>query len=388
MDLHPTARTWALPPNGRAPLAAPLARTNLRALMARPGRFEHHLAVAARIGSAQLAIGTASEPVCFAHANVSDEYVVPLPTGDAALDASPFRVCLAAADTGLDAAHIAHRAGDIVLQPYGWLHWPDKLRAPFEPPVFAPGARRSVLSVAFCASRRTPPGDRPLFVGEGREADAKPYVDPAPPMLLAPLSSCRSGLVARIGDARWSVAEPPFAPERGGYVLVLEAREPAFACDLVYVPRGATYDGEGVVRALVFESTTFDADPPPALWSEVPAPPFAPFERGAPAALPFRKGALEVHEADEREVEIRLHGLTAQVPRYWLARMLFRLALHGYALGYVETYGGFAYDDRGGVYRLGLRGGKMMRLARGELASVVEALYRAVAPPGYTEELR
>jgi hypothetical protein len=38
-------------------------RTNLRALAARPGRFEHHLVVVARAGDAQLEMATASEPL-------------------------------------------------------------------------------------------------------------------------------------------------------------------------------------------------------------------------------------------------------------------------------------------------------------------------------------
>jgi len=387
MERHPITQSWALPPNDRALLPLPLARTNVRALAARPGRFEHHLVVVARIGDAQLEQATASEPLYFAHANVSDEYALPLTTGDAMLDAFPFRVFLSDAETGADAARINHRAGDLVLHPHGWLHWPGKLRAPFAPPAFPPGARRGVLSLVFCASRETPPRERPLFVAEGRESDAKAYVDPPPPMLLAPLESAALGTIARVGDATLTVAAPPFAPARGGYVFVLEASAPAFACDLVYVPAGARYEGEGVARALVFESPAAGAEPPPASWAEVPAPPFAPFDEQTRGALPLRIGALEVSEAGEHEVEVRVSGASARVPRYWLARMLFRLALHGYALGYVETYGGFAYDDRGGSFRLGLRGA-MVELSRRELEASVEALYRAVAPRGYTEDLR
>jgi len=385
MDVHPTAGTWALPPPDRALLPAPLSRTNLRALAARPGRFEHHLVPVARIGAQQLECATASEPLYFAHANLSDEYALPLATGDAMLDAFPFRVFLSDAETHADAARIVHRAGDLVLHPHGWLHWPGKLRAPFEPPAFPPGMRRAVLSLVFCASRLTPPGERPLFVAPGRERDAKPYVDPAPPLLLAPLGTSE-GVVARVGDATLTVAEPPFAPARGGYVFVLEASEPAFACDLVHVPAGARYEGEGVTRALVFASGTTEPSPPPESWSRVPEPPFSPFEERTRGALPIRIGALEVREASEREVEVRMNGVSSRVPRYWLARMLFRLGLHNYALGYVETYGGFAYDDRGG-YRLGLRGAGMVELSNGELTEAVERLYRAAAPADYTEDL-
>src|SRR5690606_14265154 len=81
MERHPITKSWALPPSDRAPLPAPLLRTNVRALAARPGRFEHHLVVVARIGAAQLEQATASEPLYFAHANVSDEYALPLTTG-------------------------------------------------------------------------------------------------------------------------------------------------------------------------------------------------------------------------------------------------------------------------------------------------------------------
>ena len=89
--MHPTARTWTeaplpgdLPPGARA--------THLRALLAREGRFEHHLMVVARVGVAQLEAVCASEPLFFAHANVSDEWVLPLRTGDPLLDHAPLRV--------------------------------------------------------------------------------------------------------------------------------------------------------------------------------------------------------------------------------------------------------------------------------------------------------
>ena len=59
-----------------------VVRTNLLELASRPGRFEHHLTVVARVGDAQLEIATASEPLYFAHVNVSDEYAMALPTGD------------------------------------------------------------------------------------------------------------------------------------------------------------------------------------------------------------------------------------------------------------------------------------------------------------------
>ncbi len=387
MDRHPVTRTWQLPPS-RAPLTGGLSRTNLRELAARPGRFEHHLVVVARVGDAQLEQATASEPLYFAHQNVSDEHALPLTTGDAMIDSFPFRVFLSDPGTLADVARINHRAGDLVLHPYGWLHWPGRLRPPFDPPPFPPGARRAVLSLVFCACTDTEPVDRGLGVTPGREDDAKAYVDPAPPLALCALGEAAPGVVARVGDAVLRIAEAPFAPARGGYVFVLDGEGEAFPCDLVHVPKGARYEGAGVRRALVFESDAIDADAPPASWTEVSAAPFAPFEDAPPGSLPLSIGAMSVRDAGPREVAIDIAGAVSQVPRYWLARMLFRIALHGYALGYVETYGGFFYDDRGGVYRLGVRGAGSVELARGELEPIVQSLYRAVAPEGYREDLR
>ena len=65
--------------------------------------------------------------------------------------------------------------------------------------------------------------------------------------------------------------------------------------------------------------------------------------------------------------------------------MLFRVALHGFAIGYVETYGGFYYDDREGRFRLGVRDQGHVDLPREALLSALSGLYRAVAPVGYTE---
>jgi hypothetical protein len=112
----------------------------------------------------------------------------------------------------------------------------------------------------------------------------------------------------------------------------------------------------------------------------------APFEDAPRGALPLSRAGIEVTEADERSVEVAIGGRSAVVPRHWLARMLFRIALHPPVLGYVETYGGFFYDDRApeGV-RVGLRGGGEVVLAHAEAMGLVEALYRAVPPDGYTE---
>jgi hypothetical protein len=81
-------------------------------------------------------------------------------------------------------------------------------------------------------------------------------------------------------------------------------------------------------------------------------------------------------------------GATAQSPRYWLARTLFRIALHDVRLGYVETYGGVFFDDRSGDLAIGIRGeteAVSVTFERADALAVVEALSRAVAPAGYRE---
>jgi hypothetical protein len=72
----------------------------------------------------------------------------------------------------------------------------------------------------------------------------------------------------------------------------------------------------------------------------------------------------------------------AEIPRHWLARLLFRLALHGFRLGRVETYGGFFAADHEDGVTIGVPG--TSAVARPE---EIERLYRAVAPDGYTERL-
>lgn len=355
-EIHPSARTWKIhdPPAGGV---------SLRALAARPERFEHHLMVVARIGEVQLELATASEPLYFAHANVSDEYALPLPTGDPELDAMPFRVFLSDPDDAEDVARIVHRAGDLVLHPHGYLHWPGRLRPPFEPPRFLPGARRAVLSLVMCACRPTPPVDRPLFTTRD---DAK-ISRGAPPILLAELARTPPGVIARIAHATLSLVDRAVVP-RGGYAVLWESG------DLVYLPPGARFDA----RCLLFASDTHTADSPPPSWERAPDPPFDPLPH---TSLPWSRDGIDVRAIDDRACAITI-GTTATVPRYWLARMLFRVALHGFSLGYVETYGGFFYDDRDGL-SFGVRGGSRAPIERDD----VESLYRAVAPPGYEERI-
>ncbi|MCB9592471.1 MAG: hypothetical protein H6719_07045 [Sandaracinaceae bacterium] len=397
MSVHPTARTWALPP-ARDPLPDPLARVSLRELAAREGRLEHHLTVVARTGVAQLEIVAASEPLFFAHQNISDEYVLPLRTGDAMVDAMPMLTFLSDPRTGEDVARLRHRAHDLILHPYGLSHWPGRLRPPFTPPAFPPGfGRRTGLSLVFCASTPTPPpSDRRVWVTEGREADAKPYVD-TPPLLLAELEREPDGVLATVGDVTLSLASGPFAPPNGGWVVVLEGDAPdAFAGDLVRVPPGASFDARPP-RALLVTSETAAPEPPPRIWDRVAEVPFEAAEAGA---LPVSLGALELHARSATEVEARLGGTRAVLPRYWLARMLYRVALHTSVVdgarttprpcfGHVETYGGFFYDDREGAFTFGLRGAAEVAVVPAEeLLPVLARAYAAVAPAGHTEDLR
>lgn len=393
MDRHPTTAHWTLPPADRPPLPAPLRRINLRELEARPLRFEHHLMVVGRIGGAQLEIATASEPLFFAHRNISDEYALPLPSGDAMGDLFPFRTFLSAFDTGADVARINHRVGQLVLHPHGLLHWPGRLRPPYEPFEFAPGMRRTGLTLVFCASRPTAPTTtRPLFISAGLEGAAKAYTAAPVPFLLADLAAEPSRVVGVVGDATMSLMCAPgtLAPTNGAYVVVLEPGPDgiAFPGDLIYVPPGALLEGSGIARALIVESAHAPAELPPATWNKPPSPPFPVYEDGAPGALPISFGELHIEAVDDQRVEVRVgDGAPSEVPRYWLARFLFRTALHQFQLGYLETYGGFYYDDAGPSIAFGLRGVGHTTITRDEANAVVETLYRAVAPPGYIERV-
>jgi multimeric flavodoxin WrbA len=388
---HPTTKHWSFPPGDRPALPAPHQRVSLRELAARPGRFEHHLMVVARVGDAQIEIATASEPLYFAHHNVSDEYAIAMSTGDQLLEGVPFLTLFTDPDTGEDVGRVRHRIGDLVLHPLGTLHWPGRLRPPFEPYHFGPGERRTGYSVVFCASKPTPVSpDRPSFVSDGHDVDVKRYRDDRElPFLLADTRVEDPCLLAAVGDARVELVVRPAvtAPERGGFLVVLESEICAlFPGDLVHIPEGGALETTGILRALLFTSAS-GVEPPPPSWDRVPDAPFAPSEDGAPVALPVDVGAMRFAEASARDVRVTLDAQTRDVPRYWLARMLFRIALHGYAMGYLETYGGLFWDDRGGIRRLGLRGIGAIALDDRDLPAVIEHLYRAVAPEGYVERL-
>jgi hypothetical protein len=388
------ASSWVFPPEGRPEIPG-IPRTNLRELAARPGRWEHHLTVVARSAGTQLEIATASEPLYFGHVNVSDELALALPTGDAMIDAFPLRTFVSDHATAEDVARYNHRVLDLVLHPLGPLHWPGRLRPPFEPFVFPKGMRRCALSLVFCASTPTdaPPGGQPRGVTAGRDADAKAYTSAASRLGLCELGREAPGKVAVVGDASLELLVAPgeIRPRRGAYVVVLacDGAGPHHPCDLLYVAPGAGLDGKGIARALVLESESHDAEPPPPAWATVPGAEIVPIESGPRGALPFEGAGLRVTALDAAFVEVRIGASSARVPRHWLARMLFRVLLHPPVLGYVETYGGFFYDDRTigrGETKLGLRGGESVTLTDPTVArALVDRIYRAVAPETYVE---
>jgi NAD(P)H dehydrogenase (quinone) len=409
---HEAARGWVFPPASRPAPSKGIARTNLRELVARPERFEHHLVVCASIDDVQLEITAASEPLYFAHINFSDEYAISLQTGDELVDRFPLRTFLSDPRTGKDLGRYNHRIGDLVLHPEGYLHWPGRLRPPFEPFDFPPRMRRSGLSLVYCASRPLGGKPRPPMPRfepisqkapdsqEGETIEAiKAYVEPAPPMALSSLRG-EPGPLATIGRTTLALIELPveIAPSRGGWAVVLEASGNGHAAgDLYRIEAGARLEARGIVRALVLTSSEKGPDRVPPSWTAVPGSPIAPFEDGSPGTLPVAGHGLEIGEengmVNADRVTVRVGKLTAQVPRYWLARLLFRVALHQMRLGYVETYGGFFVDDRAeDVVHFGLRAGseretRSVPRKEGEALAFIDHLYRAIAPAhrGYVE---
>ncbi len=384
--VHPAAKHWVLPPEERPPAPPGIERTNLRALAAKPARFEHHLVVVGTVGPAQIECVTASEPLPFAHANISDEYAIALRTGDTLLEPLRFLTLLTDPENGEDVGRVRHGLEDLVLHPHGLLHWPGRLRPPHEPFRFGPGTRRAGLSFVFCGRTPiTPAADRPLFVSKGRDADTKAYGDAEPPFLLVDLDREAPQALGRIGDVTLSLqVGGELAPTQGGFVLVLEGDAPHFAGDLLRLEPGASL-ALGDARALLVAGP-MAPDPTPSSWRELPGPPFPTAEEVPRGELPLTRDGLAV-TADGDWVRLQIGASDTRVPRYWLARFLFRVALHDYRLGYVETYGGFYYDDRDGTFRLGLRGGEAIELDRAAVEAMVQQLYRAVAPAGYVERI-
>lgn len=400
-ERHPATQGWAFPPLDRAPLPDGIERTNLRELAARPDRFEHHLMICATIDGVQLEIATASEPLYFSHINLSDEWALALPTGDELVDRFPLRTFLSDAKTGADVGRYNHRIGDLVLHPEGYLHWPGRLRPPYEPFEIPPGMRRCGLSLVYCASKPTPATWCPRT--PDRQEDVKAYVTPAPPMALASMRG-PPGVVARIGRTSLSLVELPdeIGAPHGAWVVVLEAEAGGLhaPCDLLRVPEGKTLPGKGIVRALVLASEEAAPDPVPPIWATLPAEPFLPRHAdaagdegvaGSAGALPLTitspTGSMVVEETSPAVVSIAVGDKKTEAPRHWLARMLHRVALHGLRVGYAETYGGFFIDDRGDDVLIGVRDAPPLALDRAEAARTIERMYRAVAPPGYRERM-
>ncbi len=398
---HPATATWTFPPEREA---VP-DRLNLKELAARPDRFEHHLIVVAKLGCAQLEVATASEPLYFAHVNISDEYAVALPTGDPLLDAFPMRTFVADAKTGADVGRYNHRAGDVVLHPLGFAHWPGKLRPPYTGLDIPPGMRRCGVSLVYCASVPTRSTAEVLPLPPGRKPDdVKPYVTPPPALSLATLSG-PPGVIARVGNTQLELVERPaqIAPPRGGWVVVVSGTGPHAAFDLIRIAPGTSLDGAGIERALVLSGNAGPEAIPPS-WSALPTAPFAVFEEGPRGALPVIVGghrkklepgarphsSLRIEERSATIVAVTLEDVTAEVPRYWLARMLFRIALHDLRLNYVETYEGVFVDDSGTDVEIGIRTGDRrvsLSIPRADALGVIERLYRAVAPADYRERL-
>jgi hypothetical protein len=356
MSVSPATHSWIFPP-------ARSGRVSLRALMADEARLEHHLIVVARVGGAVVECATASEPLAFAHRNISDEYAVMLPTGDPLLDSCSARTFIGT-DEAPEAGRVKHGVGDLVLHPHGFVHWPGKLRPPFTPMRFAPGMRRRGLTLVVCAAAPCPPGARPLGATPGREGDVK--ADAPLPLLLCDTRRAAAGPVGAVADARLELVHGPGAPAGPGVLVDLDSAE------LLELP--AAWEG---TRGLAIRGPDAALAPPPA------SPPFALFEDAAATALPMAVGPVVVEAVDDATVRIG----AALVPRHWLARLLFRVPLHGYRLGRVETYGGFFCDDSDAAgVTLGVRGGPVTTVPRAHASAVLEALYRAVAPPGYREQ--
>jgi hypothetical protein len=357
MDRHPATATW------RIPAAHSDGRLNLRDLMSRPARFEHHLVVVGRAGGAQLECATASEPLAFAHANLSDEYALMLPTGDPMLDLFQARTFISDRATGADVGRVRHGVGDLLLHPHGFLHWPGRLRPPYEVFRFGAGMRRRGLSLVACASAPCLPGERPLG---GRETDLK-RGRPDVPLALFDLLRDSPGVVGIVARASLTLVLPgELAPPRGGYAVGLTS------CDLVHIPPGGSVILDE--RALLLSSDTDDAEPPPPIWTAEPAPPFPPAAQPGTGAL--TEGELVITPVSDETVHIHIQS-GADIPRHWLARMLYRVALHG-PLGTVETYGGAFHDGT----HFGLRDGGRVPMDR----ALLERVYRAVVPPGYDDE--
>jgi hypothetical protein len=212
--------------------------------------------------------------------------------------------------------------------------------------------------------------------------------------------------IARVGTTTLAIVDNPTTlGPNGGWLVVLSLASaspgtgasdtggapgvaPLAPLDLLRIAPSSRVP-PGIARALVFSGDA-PPDPVPPSWTSLPPPPFPVFEDAPRGALPFVHDGLRVEERSPSTVAVLVEDAVAEVPRYWLARMLFRIALHDLRLNYVETYGGFFVDDARADVELGLRIGDRrvaIPIARAEAPAVLERLYRAVAPDGYRERL-
>src|SRR5204863_2562544 len=104
-----------------------------------------------------------------------------------------------------------HGVGDLVLHPFGYAHWPGRLRPPYAPFAIPEGMRRSGTSLVYCAGRLTEPapGPRPRQ-GEARADDARTYAG-SPPLVLAGMTG-PPGVLAQVGDTRLELVEGTIRP--------------------------------------------------------------------------------------------------------------------------------------------------------------------------------
>lgn len=361
---HPLTKHWK----------DPVGVMNLREIASRIDRWEHHLVVVAKIGGAQLEVATASEPLYFGHRNISDEFAIALSTGDDLVDRFPLRTFVS--DARGDVARYNHRTGDLILHPFGFMHWPGRLRPPYEMPAIPPGMRRSVLSLVYCANVPTP--SAPVAVPPAEtDTRVKSYVTPAPPLSLVDVRAHR-GVVAEVGATTLESVTGTVKPPRGGWLVDLDTLE---------LHRLAPGDSRAIAHGVLFSSRDVEPDPIAPAWAALPLPPFAPLEDAPRGELPFTHGPLSVIATSAAAAAFTLEDAIVEVPRFWLARLLFRLGLHDLRLGYVETYGGISFDDHaGGDLDVGV-GRATIRIPRAEAMPFVERLYRAAAPPGYRERI-
>ena len=145
-SLHPATATWQIPPTGRVALEG-VRRTNLRELAARPSRFEHHLTVVARAGvraardrhGVRAPLLRPRQRLGRVRPRASDRGRHHRPASRCGRSSRTRRRSrTSAATTTASATSCSTRCG--------LLHWPGRLRPPYEPLVLPRGMRRCGLS--------------------------------------------------------------------------------------------------------------------------------------------------------------------------------------------------------------------------------------------------